>query len=53
VGTAVALAVASIVAVALKVWLDRAIPVLPLMAAAYFLVNADRLPALLRSASQG
>jgi hypothetical protein len=51
--TAVGLALASIAAVALKVWLDRAIPVLPLMAAAYFLVNADRLPALLRSATQG
>lgn len=49
--TAVGLAVASIAAVGLKVWLDRAIPVLPLMAAAYFLVNADRLPALARRAT--
>jgi hypothetical protein len=37
----------------LKVWLDRAIPVLPLSAAAYFLVNLDRMPAVLRAASQG
>jgi len=51
--TAVAMAVASIGAVALKVGLDHAIPVLPLLAAAYFLVNADRLPALLRAASEG
>jgi hypothetical protein len=50
--TAVALWVATVLAIVLKVWLDRAIPVLPLMAAAYFLVNLDRLPALLRSASE-
>jgi hypothetical protein len=51
--SAAALAAASIAAVALKVWLDRAIPVLPLMTVAYFAVNADRIPALLRVASQG
>jgi hypothetical protein len=51
--TAAGLAAASIIATALRVWLDRAIPVLPLMAAAYFLVNADRLPALVRAASDG
>jgi hypothetical protein len=51
--TALAMAVASIGAVALKVWLDRAIPVLPLMAVAYFGVNADRLPALLAAANRG
>jgi hypothetical protein len=51
--TAVGLAVASMAAVALKIWLDRAIPVLPLMAAAYFLVNADRLPSLARRATEG
>jgi len=49
--TAVALWVATVVAIVLKVALDTAIPVLPLLAAAYFLVNADRLPALARSAS--
>ncbi|QEC46980.1 hypothetical protein FSW04_04835 [Baekduia soli] len=49
--TAVGLWVASVAAVALKVWLDTAIPVLPLMAAAYFLVNADRIPALVRRAT--
>ena len=51
--SAAALAAASVAAVALKVWLDRAIPVLPLMTVAYFAVNADRIPALLRLASQG
>jgi hypothetical protein len=51
--TAVALAVASIGAVALKVWLDRAIPVLPLMSVAYFAVNIDRIPPLLAAASRG
>jgi hypothetical protein len=52
VATAVALWVAMVGALALKVWLDRAIPVLPVMAAAYFLVNADRLPALIRAAQR-
>jgi hypothetical protein len=52
VATAVGLWAAIVVAVGLKVWLDRAIPVLPLMAAAYFLVNLDRLPALLRLAAR-
>jgi hypothetical protein len=49
--TAVALWLATVVAIVLKVTLDAAIPVMPLLAAAYFLVNADRLPALLRAAS--
>jgi hypothetical protein len=51
--TAVALAAATIAAVGLKVWLDRAIPVLPLMTLAYFAANYDRLPMLLRQASRG
>jgi hypothetical protein len=51
--TAVGLWVAAVAAVGLKLWLDVAIPVLPLMAAAYFLVNADRLPRLFRLARQG
>jgi hypothetical protein len=50
--TAVALWAATVVAIVIKVWLDRAIPVLPLMAVGYFLVNADRLPALVRLASR-
>jgi hypothetical protein len=49
--TALALWVATVVAIVLKVALDTAIPVLPLLAAAYFLVNVDRLPALLRAAN--
>ncbi|HEY6759642.1 MAG TPA: hypothetical protein VI318_09135 [Baekduia sp.] len=50
--TAFGLWIAAVVAIVLKVWLDRAIPVLPLSAAAYFLVNADRLPALLRATNE-
>jgi hypothetical protein len=50
--TAVALWLATVVAIVLKVWLDRAVPVLPLLTAAYFLVNLDRLPALARLASR-
>jgi hypothetical protein len=53
VGTAIALWVAMVAAVALKVWLDRAVPVMPLMAVAYFLANADRVPALLAAANEG
>lgn len=49
--TAVALWAATVLAIVLKVWLDRAIPVLPLLAGAYFLVNVDRLPALARAAN--
>jgi hypothetical protein len=49
--TAVALWAATVLAIVLKVTLDRAIPVLPLLAAAYFLVNLDKLPALARAAS--
>jgi hypothetical protein len=51
--TAAAMALATIGATALRIWQDHAIPVLPLMAGAYFLVNLDRLPALIRAASQG
>jgi hypothetical protein len=51
--TAIAMALATIGATALRIWQDHAIPVLPLMAGAYFLVNADRLPALVRAASRG
>jgi hypothetical protein len=51
--TALALWLATVLAIVLKVALDTAIPVLPLLAAAYFLVNADRLPALLRQANAG
>jgi hypothetical protein len=50
--TAVALWVATVVAIVLKVWLDQAVPVLPLLTVAYFLVNLDRLPALVRLASR-
>jgi hypothetical protein len=50
--TAVALWVATVVAIVLKVWLDTAVPVLPLLTVAYFLVNLDRLPALVRLASR-
>jgi hypothetical protein len=38
---------------AAHVWWDRALPAIPAMAAAYFLVNLDRLPALFRRASEG
>ena len=51
--TAVALWLALVIAVGMKISLDAAIPALPLMAAAYFLVNWDRLPALLRRAGEG
>jgi hypothetical protein len=50
--TAVALWGATVVAIVLKVWLDAAVPVLPLLTAAYLLVNVDRLPALVRLASR-
>lgn len=51
--TAFAMWVATVCAIVLKIEFDRAVPVLPLLAAAYFLANADRLPALLRAASRG
>ena len=51
--TAVGLWVALVAAVGLHIYLDTAIPALPLMAGAYLLVNADRLPALLRRAGEG
>jgi hypothetical protein len=50
--TAFAMWVATVGAIALKVAFDQAVPVLPLLAAAYFVANADRLPALLRAASR-
>jgi hypothetical protein len=50
--TAVALWVATVAAVVLKVWLNAAVPVLPLLTVAYFGVNADRLPALVRRAGR-
>lgn len=53
VATACGLAVALVAALVLKLELDAAVPALPLMAAAYFLVNADRLPALFRRAAGG
>ena len=51
--TAVGMWVATVGAIALKVGFDRAVPVLPLLAAAYFVVNLDRMPALLRAANAG
>jgi hypothetical protein len=51
--TALLMWVATVAAIALKVGFDRAVPVLPLLAAAYFLANLDRLPTLLRAANQG
>lgn len=51
--TAVALWVATVAAIGLSLWLDAVIPVLPLMAGAYFLVNADRLQGLFRLATAG
>jgi hypothetical protein len=50
--SAVALWAAFAAAVALKVWADTTVPVLPLMVAAWLLVNADRVPALVRLAGR-
>jgi hypothetical protein len=50
--TAVALWVALIIASVLGIELDTAIPVLPLMALAFFAANARSLPALMRAARQ-
>jgi hypothetical protein len=50
--TAIALWLATVVAIVLKVWLDAAVPVLPLLTAAYLLVNADHIPRLARLANQ-
>jgi hypothetical protein len=47
--TAFAMWLATVGAIVLKIEDDRAVPVLPLLAAAYFLANLDRLPALLRA----
>jgi hypothetical protein len=46
-GTAVAMFAAAVAATAIDLWLDAAVPVLPLMAAGYIVVNVDRLPALM------
>ena len=51
--TCAGMIVALVVAVALNIWSDRAVSAIPLMAAAYFLVNIDRIPALFRRASAG
>jgi hypothetical protein len=51
--TAVAIWLGAVAAVVLELWLDVTIPVLPLMAVGYFLVNLDRLPRLFRLANQG
>jgi hypothetical protein len=53
VATAVALWLGAVAAVAMRLWLDTPIPVLPLMAVGYFLANLDRLGALVRQASAG
>jgi hypothetical protein len=45
--TAVGLWVAALTSVALHLWFDAAVPVLPLMAVAYIVVNIDRLPGLM------
>jgi hypothetical protein len=49
--TTIGLWVAAVVAITLSVTTDHAIPVMPLMAVAYFAINADRIPALLRLAN--
>lgn len=51
--TAVGLGAALGGALVMQVELDVAVPVLTLMAAVYFLVNADRLPGLFRRAAAG
>jgi hypothetical protein len=51
--TAVGMWVGTVAAVVIQVQTGEAIPVLPFMAAGYFLANADRLPSLLRAASAG
>jgi len=48
--TIAALTLALVASLVLGLLLDRAIPALPLLAAAYLLVNADRIPALLSRA---
>jgi hypothetical protein len=50
--TAGAMWLATVGAIVLKIEADRAVPVLPLLAAAYFLANLDRLPALVRAANE-
>lgn len=53
IGTAVALGIALIGALAINLELDTNIPALPLMAFAYFLVNVDRLPGLFARTPEG
>jgi hypothetical protein len=49
VGTAVGMWIGTVAAIVLQVSTGEAIPVLPAMAAGYFLANADRLPRLARA----
>lgn len=53
VATAVGMWAGTVAAIVIQVAAGEAIPVLPFMAAGYFLANADRLPALLRAAGEG
>lgn len=53
IATAIGLGVALIAALVLRIELDTVIPALPLMAAAYFLVNADKLPGLFARTPEG
>jgi hypothetical protein len=53
VGTAVGIWLGTVAAIVIQVSSGEAIPVLPFMAAGYFLANLDRLPALLRAAGEG
>jgi hypothetical protein len=53
IGTAIGMWVGALGAIVLQVTTGEAMPALPLMALGYFAANADRLPALLRAASQG
>lgn len=50
--SAVALWAAFTGVVALQIWADAAVPALPVMVVAWLLVNADRLPALVRLANR-
>jgi hypothetical protein len=53
VATAAGIGVALVAALVLEVEAGLAVPALPLMAAAYFLVNTDRLPALFERIGEG
>jgi hypothetical protein len=46
--TIAGMALGLIASLGVSIWLDRAIPALPLIAAGYLLPNLDRIPALLR-----